>query len=173
MGPRLFRSAVILFCKLKVMKTKFNYPFMIFACLALIVFSSSCNKENENLHTSFTYHLTNSDWQLSCLDVSPGIDAQNGEHITDLYANLDKCYKDNSWDFEDNGSCFISEGQYRCNEDNPAVDTTAWHFNAEGTALILDGKTYSIYELGPNSLILNWKETKSSVVYTYTMGFSH
>jgi len=133
----------------------------------IMVFVSSCTEDKSN-----TELLTGTDWRISAWTVSPAILG-----ITDWYANMEPCEKDDSFSFNSDGSASIDEGASKCDPDDPQTETGTWSFNSDETLLtiIADGETQSweIIDLTNKVLKIKWVNTDpdDGTTYTFTITF--
>lgn len=133
----------------------------------IMVFVSSCTEDKSN-----TELLTGTDWRITAWTVSPAILG-----ITDWYANMEPCEKDDSFSFNSDGSASIDEGASKCDPDDPQTETGTWSFNSDETLLtiIADGETQSweIIDLTNKVLKIKWVNTDpdDGTTYTFTITF--
>ncbi|QQS27941.1 MAG: DUF5004 domain-containing protein [Sphingobacteriales bacterium] len=133
----------------------------------IMVLVSSCTEDKSN-----TELLTGTDWRITAWTVSPAILG-----ITDWYANMEPCEKDDSFSFNSDGSASIDEGASKCDPDDPQTETGTWSFNSDETLLtiIADGETQSweIIDLTNKVLKIKWVNTDpdDGTTYTFTITF--
>lgn len=109
-------------------------------CLLLLTLtlSFSCKKEN---NPSKTELLTAHCWTLNGATIAPAA-IINGAVITDLYAVLPLCDRDNVSCLIKNGSAYVDEGPTKCDPNDPQVtDSGKWWFSADEKVVfaVLDG----------------------------------
>lgn len=128
------------------------FVFFVLAILGLM----SC-EDDKNL--SKTDIITNTDWVVTSMTISPGINLGDGE-ITDLFVLMDECDKDDIYRFFADGSFQLDKNGLLCYENEAQVQQGNWQFNENETVLtvttIIDGATqiseYEIIELNKNKI---------------------
>lgn len=79
--------------------------------VGLLVLLSGCKKEEPVTRTSL---LTSTAWRMTAMTASPGIDDGTGRLVTDQYAELAPCNKDNTMRFATPNVLTYDEGRTRC-----------------------------------------------------------
>ena len=115
----------------------------MFLIISMILFATSCRKDSEDIIDRSTM-LTQGAWQINALTVDPAID-WFGTTVTDVYAQLPSCVKDNVTIFKSTGSVNFDEGPSKCDPNEAQTTTGTWAFNLDQTILSMtsDGETES------------------------------
>ncbi len=125
---------------------------LIAACFYL--FTNACKKdENKEPQKSKTEFLCSGQWYLKVFNINPGVKIGNST-VTDFYATLPPCEKDDFQKFSPNGTAFTDEGPTKCDPSNPQIDEFIWAFDATESKLVFDKLPYDISKLDANDLIL-------------------
>ena len=104
----------------------------------------SCKKDDNN--SSKTELLTSHCWVMTAATVDPSV-VVNGAVISDVYAVLPLCDRDNVACILENGNIYVDEGASKCDANDPQVNTSGkWWFNADETVIlaVLDGSSDTI-----------------------------
>lgn len=113
-----------------------------FALLALTL-PFSCKKEDNPDNTTL---LTQHCWVLGGAKVSPAITV-SGVTVTDWYALLPFCDRDNVACLLKNGNVYVDEDATKCDPNDPQVVSSGrWWFSAGETAIlaVIDGTSDTI-----------------------------
>jgi hypothetical protein len=129
--------------------------FFIMLLSGLILAGTSCSKdEDEKTNKDL---LVGKDWKMTALTINPAVNS-----MTDFYAFLPACTKDDLTKFNSDGTVNFDEGASKCDSGDPQTTYGTWSFNADQTVLSVtaDGLTeaYTISEL-----------TETSLKFSYTM----
>lgn len=148
--------------------------------IASIVSLGACKKDEDN--TSATPKtkselLTAKPWKLSALTVSPAYNV-GGTMITDFYAQMQACDKDDIYSFKSDKTFTQEEGATKCDPNDPQVsDAGTWTFSSDEKQLVQtsSGSTESstIVDLTDSKMILSSTEVENGITYTYTATFSN
>ncbi|WP_201977905.1 carboxypeptidase-like regulatory domain-containing protein [Hymenobacter rubidus] len=119
--------------------------------------------------------LTNRNWIITAYTMSPGI-SLGGAYITDLYAQLSLCNKDDFFRFENPNILKNDEGATKCNSTDPQTTTGTWALNSDQTIVTVAvpgsaPQNYNIVELTDTSFKFTLSQTAGTpaVTYTYTV----
>lgn len=83
--------------------------------MAVVIFA--CKKDEKETKTVEEY-LTGHQWKTVAITINPSMDWFNtGNKITDIFTELDACYKDDLTVFDKNGTFFLLKGSVKCEED--------------------------------------------------------
>ena len=125
------------------------------ASLAAVTFLGSC-KDDEKSNTEL---LTDNCWIATSITVDPpyptGIP---GQTVTDWYAQLDQCDKDDIVCFKGDGTYTSEEGATKCDDSDPQViESGTWTFNQGETVINIsesggDSYEYEVIDLDKNTL---------------------
>ena len=160
------------FLFLSLMKTLSTYV-LVAALAALTV---SCKKDSETPAKTKTDLLTGKDWIITAATVSPGFPNPNGgAPITDFYAQLDACDKDDFVRFDKPNTFKSDEGANRCTG-APQTQTGTWSFNSNETILSsvvgTDANNYNVLELAESNMKLGLTEDLFGNGVNYTLTFT-
>lgn len=159
-------------------------------CLVLAgssLFLTNCKKDKKTEDTSTptpapapaptnTEKLTGKNFKITAMTVNPGINVM-GTTITDLYAQMDACTKDNIFNFKTNNTYTEDEGPTKCDPADPQTLSGAWVWNTDETVLTMtpQGDTpMSLTVLTNDGTTLKGKYTvvDSGITYEYTITWS-
>jgi len=138
---------------------------------SLFLATISCKKDDSA--PSKKELLTGKNWVLTAETVSPAINF-NGVLITDLYAQMESCTKDDVSKFNSDGTYTFEEGASKCDPSDPQVwDSGTWVFNSDQTIIVMTSSTYGsinaeIVELTSSKLVVTHDETVDNIKYTIT-----
>jgi hypothetical protein len=97
--------------------------------------------------------LTTGTWNAREMTINPGIDIGGGVILTDIYAQLDACDKDDLTKYNANGTGVYDAGAINCEPDfTPQTSPFTWVFDLTETKIIEDGESYNITELSETTL---------------------
>jgi hypothetical protein len=154
-----------------------NSPFLV-AFLA-IVLASACKKEATA--PTNTALLTSKTWLLTGLTIDPALPfTSGGPAVSNWYAQLGNCSKDDTYKFNDGGSYGFEEGATKCSANDPTVwESGSWKFNATEKVLLMNQTSpaaksyeYGVTELGTSKMILTYQiQGSNGTVYTLTRTF--
>ncbi|MCB2409303.1 DUF5004 domain-containing protein [Hymenobacter lucidus] len=161
------------------MKTQFNLPLLALLA-ATAMGASSCKKDKESNPApakTKTELLAGKDWKLAAQTVTPGLTADDGTVVTDLFPYLDECDKDDLMRYDANGTCLLSEGPTRCDPSNPQQYTGTWSFDSNETILKtnvqgLGSSSFNIIELSDNTLKVSGIRTLTDGDHKFTYTYS-
>lgn len=138
---------------------------IIITALAL----ASCEKDKEEPINRENF-LTQGSWQISALTVDPAID-WFGTQVTNVFAQMPACIKDNLTIFKNNGTTNYDEGPSKCDPNEPQTTTGTWSFNTNQTILSLttDGETESweLSELTKDHISAQYQIIEDGITYTF------
>jgi uncharacterized lipoprotein YehR (DUF1307 family) len=136
--------------------------------MALVVSLVSCKKDEKTK----TEILTSKSWTLKSLTVNPPINNPlTMTSITDVYAQMDACEKDDLTTFKANNTAIEDEGATKCVATNPQTRTVNWSFNSTESIITFDAEDWTVIELSENKLVVTYTNTFASTNYTYTATF--
>ncbi|OON70731.1 lipocalin family protein [Hymenobacter sp. CRA2] len=156
--------------------------FPLYLALAAATVLSACDKKDKDKGgdpspKTKTDMLTGKDWIMTAETVSPALRRQDGTLVTDVFATMDDCDKDDLLRFEKPSAYTLSEGASKCDPTHPQSYTGTWSFNSTETILstTLQGQpnsSYNIVEMNDNTMKLSGVQTYNNVDYTFTFVFS-
>jgi len=123
-----------------------------------------------------TQKLTGKNFKLTALTVNPGIDIGIAV-ITDIYAQLEACSKDDIMTFNTNGTFTDDEGGSKCDPADPQTTTGTWVWNTNETVLTITetGSTPTSITIVTNdgtTLKGTMTEVDAGVTYVYTITYT-
>jgi hypothetical protein len=140
---------------------------LIFSALILVAFSCKKDKSESN-----TDKLTGKYWIATAITIDPAINL-GGTQISDWYAQMDACEKDNLQKFDKNGIYTFDEGASKCDVADPQTTTGTWAFNTDETVISVtdvDGTySYTIIDLSSSTCKFKYSEVFNSITYTFTV----
>jgi hypothetical protein len=153
-----------------------TFPLSALAAMLLVsshLFTTGC-KDDDDATPNKSKVLTDGAWQLTAMTSDPAID-WFGAPVTNVYAQLPACVKDDLTIFKENGSVNFDEGVSKCDPNDPQTTTGAWAFNTTQTILSVtqDGETESweVSELEDDTFKADYKIVGESVTYTLSVAF--
>lgn len=158
------------------MKTLLNTPLL--AALLLAGTFAGCEKAGPEAAPakSRTDLLTDKDWKLAAETVSPAYRTEEGELITDVFAYMPECDRDDLMHFERANTCALREGASQC-ASGPAEFAGTWAFEADDTILrtslqTLGASSFNVLRLSETTLQLKGIRTIDGVDYTYVYTYA-
>jgi hypothetical protein len=142
--------------------------------VSLFFVTFSCKKDDSA--PSKKELLSGKNWVLTAETVSPAFNF-NGILITDLYAQMDDCTKDDISKFNADGTYTFEEGTTKCDVNDPQVfDSGTWVFSSDQTILVLTSPVNGtlnaeIIELTSSKCVISQEETVDNIKYTITDTF--
>lgn len=161
------------------MKTK-NSIIALCLLVAGMAFSGCSDKKDDPAPTTpapeptKTELLTGKNWKLTAMTSDPAINwGTGGAMVTDLYAQMSACDKDDISVFNVNNTYTDDEGATKCDPADPQTTSGTWVFNTTQTIITLDGTdSYNIEALSSSSLKINQVYNDGTTNYTFTMTFT-
>lgn len=165
----LFTTFVII--NLKFLKMKKQIFILSAVILSVVMVFSSCKKDEDDAKSKKDI-LVAKTWQITAITINPGMDLGDGTIITDLFAFMDDCAKDDFMTFKTDGSYTTDEGASKCDEADPQTSQGTWAINADETQMTIDGEPATIKEMTENKLIVTTTDTEEGVTYTTSITLS-
>lgn len=142
--------------------------------IAAMVFASSCKDDATPEPTpkakTKTELLTSSSWKITGGTIVPPI-VIFGVEISDMYAMMDECDKDDTKLYKVDKTGVTDEGATKCDPDDPQSETFTWAFDATEKMLIEDGESADIEELTETTLRIS--TSIDAAVFGGTPGTMH
>lgn len=141
--------------------------------LSLVVFSlllMQCKKDEAPPKTPSELMLGS--WGLTAQTISPGFDFGNGIVVTDVFAILEACDKDDITIFKTNSEGEFNEGPSKCDPQYDQVTPFIWTLRSNNTILSIDGEDFNIIQLDNTTLKITYTLVDSGVTYTQTITFT-
>jgi hypothetical protein len=115
---------------------------------------SSCKKEETKTETKTkTELLTAKTWKMNALVINPGITPiPGGPTITDLYASMKECGKDDTEKFNTGGTGVADEGATKCDPADPQSTNFTWSFLNNETQYKYDDQVFNVIQLDATTL---------------------
>lgn len=136
---------------------KKNYYFLL--GLIFLTITLSCKKDPTR-----TELLTNKNWKLTACAIDPALNV-GGTLISDFYAQMAACDKDDIYNYKDNGTMTRDEGPLRCNGNDPQTYMGVWAFSSDNSTLTVT-ITYGTTPVTQSHTILELTKTISRTKYT-------
>lgn len=158
------------------MKTFFRLKSALVALTLLSIVFTSCEKDKDNKPDNVGL-LTGKNWKMTAFTIDPAIDwFGNGTQVTNIYAQLPACAKDDLAVFNKNGTVNFDEGASKCSPNDPQTTSGTWAFNTDKTILSVttEGETESwkILELKNDKMVIEYQEVEDGITYTLTGTFA-
>ncbi|WP_303310120.1 lipocalin family protein [Hymenobacter sp. BT730] len=148
-----------------------------FIAAALLLAVTACDKDKDSSPSpSVTENqLVEKNWQMSAMTISPALESEVGP-ISDLYAWMPSCSKDDFIRFEKNGSFRGDEGGSKCDEEDPQTTSTGTWTLTDGNKKLTtvengESQTFTVDNLSKEELKLSLQETEEGVTYTVVTTF--
>jgi hypothetical protein len=141
----------------------------LYTVLALALLLAACKKEKSK------EELLVGDWKRKTMTIDPPQEV-NGAIITNLYAQMEDCEKDNLYSFYDNATYKADEGFSKCDSADQQSFSGSWQLLSSETELkiiyLSDTVVYGILELDEDILKLDYSARDSAnVLHTITTSF--
>lgn len=133
----------------------------------------SCKKDDEKTTTEL---MTHSDgWIIVAATVSPPIvDPTTGTSISDFYAFMDDCDKDDVMYLKTDGTYIQDEGSTKCDPSDPQTTTGTWSLSADGKTMTIDSDTYTLISVSKSEMKVSTQlDLGTGTTYTITMTLEH
>lgn len=132
---------------------------------------SSCDKDDDPVNKKAL--ITANSWKISAMTIDPPIDFL-GIQISDMYAMMDACTKDDLMTFNEDGTYQVTEGATKCDESDPDIsESGTWGFNADETQITQTNTesttTFNVLSITSSKLKFSMSETEEGVTYLYSI----
>lgn len=154
-------------------KTIYILSFLLIGSVML----NSCQKKSDDDTTPSPAktELIVGTWVMSAMTIDPPIDFL-GTPISDLYALMDACEKDNEYTMKKDKTYVFASGAVKCDPNEPDIqDEGTWSINADNTVLTTksssgDTDQVNIKSLSSSTAVFTFTEldSASNITYTYT-----
>ncbi len=145
--------------------------------LSIIILASACQQGEDLINPPNAKEiLADNPWVYVSHTVEPGM-IQGNFVITDLYAQLDSCDRDDIYSFSSTGVFNLEQGDIRCTPNSDQIiDNGTWSVSSDETELLLDfsafdDETYEISEIDRKEVILLRKYTDNGINFVETLTF--
>ena len=151
---------------------QFSALFLVANSLTIFI---SCNKDNDEPRgKTKTELLTAGNWILTAAIINPAYDYYvNVNPVTDIFAILEPCEKDDFETYKTNGTWEYNEGLTKCDPSSPQIFSEPWSFTANETKLFVGPVECTILDLTETSLKLRYSFEDSGVIYTEEDTYKH
>ena len=155
---------------------KRTFIIYLIALIAVIEIFFSCKKENdESTGKTKTELLTSGSWKYTACIISPAYDYYgNGNPVTDIYAIMEPCEKDDFETFKTNGIWEYNNGPTKCDPSNPQIIySEPWSFTSNEAKVMVGTVECTILELTETTLKLRYSFEDAGVIYTEEDTYKH
>lgn len=149
----------------------------IIVLILVSIATFSCGKKTDPAPTpeTNTQKLCGKNWRLVAFTYNPGIPV-NGVSITDFYAQLSACRRDDFQNYNVNGTTIIDEGNTKCNASDPQTSSRTWSWANNETKLTITASntvtTLDVLQNDGNVLRLSGTEVVSGITYTRSLTYN-
>ncbi len=148
---------------------------LLFLTIVNVIGFTSCKKDEVLTKTEL---LCRDSWILSASVINPAYFFEEIGAITDYYAILPACAKDDLWIFKENGNFTLENGATKCDPSYPTfLAYGTWAFNSDETVIITDWGSYmveyDVLELSKEILKIESIIYDSLNNYTWTETYTH
>jgi hypothetical protein len=157
------------------MKQKIQITVLLLLMISAIT-ALSCNKDKDtNATKTKTELLTTGTWKYTACIVSPAYDYYgNGNPVTDIFAIMEACEKDDFEIFKTNGIWEYDNGPTKCDALDPQIIySEPWIFTANETKVTVGTIECTILELTETTLKLRYTFSDAGVTYTEEDTYKH
>lgn len=148
---------------------KTNLKALLVMLLATALVLPGCKKDDDK--QSREDILTSGSWKLTAWTSDPAID-WFGTQVTNIYAQLPTCVKDDLTIFENTGKVKFDEGASKCSNEDPQTRQGLWTLSAdEGSISITDEdgtESMEIVSISNNEIKLETEVEDTDLGITYT-----
>ncbi|MCB9246671.1 MAG: hypothetical protein H6606_09605 [Flavobacteriales bacterium] len=123
----------------------------ILTFVVLLSSLSSCKDDAADKLSTRTELLIKDKWILQASTIDPAV-VLLGNSITDVYALVPACDRDNFAQYNSNKTGVYDEGATKCEAQDPQTVAFTWSFESDETQLRQDGDLYQILELSESTL---------------------
>jgi len=156
---------------IRLMKTM-NLTGLLSLLLAVAILLPSCKKDDDQPTTKMM--LTGTSWKIAGLTSNPPVPWYGNDLVTDIYAILEDCLKDDLMTFKENGDLLFDESEKKCPE-GPDFTSAEYTFNKSQTILTIeyedgDIQQWTIKSITEDKLVLTYtlKDDETNVNHTFT-----
>lgn len=157
------------------MKQKIQLVALLLMITGLTTFLSCKEDEVVNNAKTKTELLTAGNWIYTACVVSPAYDYYgNGNAVTDIFAIMESCEKDDFEIFKTNGIWEYNNGPTKCDALDPQIIySEPWNFTANETKVIVGTVECTILELTETTLKLRYTFDDAGITYTEEDTYRH
>lgn len=159
------------------MKTAFQFKGILFALALVAVAFTGCKEDKDDTKADKTGMLVEKQWQLTAMTIDPAIDwFGNGTLVTNIFAQLPACAKDDVTIFRKNGTVAFDEGGSKCATNDPQTRSGLWTFDPNQTVISIteDGETdsWNILDFGNDRIKVEFTVEDEGITYTLTSTYT-
>jgi len=144
----------------------------VMAILSIALASTSCelfDKDDDDDKDGVKAKIVGT-WQLKSLNCDPAID-WFGTTVTNVYAQLPACVKDDLVIIQGNNTYLEDEGNSKCQGSDPQTVSGTWALNPAQTILSVsrdgDTESWSLSNLGKSEFTAEYEIEDGGVTYTF------
>lgn len=120
--------------------------------LVVLAFTfASCKDDTADKLSAKTELLVKDKWILQASTIDPAV-VLLGNSITDVYALVPACDRDNFARYNSNKTGVYDEGSTKCEAQDPQTVSFTWSFESDETQIRQDGDLFEILELSESIL---------------------
>lgn len=135
----------------------------------LVCFCATACKKDATINNLSRSELITGSWILSGMNYSPAYDYYgNGNKVTDAYAIMEDCEKDNVITFMKDGTYENNEAGLKCNPSDPQSRAGTWSLSDDENTLIADSDFATILQLDKSVFKYTYTFTDFGTEYTQT-----
>ena len=152
------------------------------AITLLVLTVTSCKKDKKDEPTPVaatvetkTQLLTGKNWKLTAATSDPAFDWDgSGTMVTNIYAQMASCEKDDLLFFNTNGTLKFDEGATKCDPTDPqSTSDDTWSFNSTETIItVSSGDDMNLVSLNSTTLKVSSVLVEGGINYTITYTFT-
>ncbi len=155
------------------MKNVLKFKSILFALTMVAVAFTGCKEDKDDNKADKTSMLVEKQWQATAFTIDPAIDwFGNGTLVTNIYAQLPACAKDDLTIFRKNGTVAFDEGSSKCSANDPQTRSGLWTFNPDQSVISIteDGETdsWNILEFSNDRIKVEFTVEDEGITYTLT-----
>ena len=144
----------------------------VMAILSIALASTSCelfDKDDDKDEDSVKAKIVGT-WQLKSLTCDPAID-WFGTTVTNVYAQLPACIKDDLVIIQNNNTYLEDEGTSKCQNSDPQTVSGTWALNPAQTILSVsrdgDTESWNLSNLGKSEFTAEYEIEDGGLTYTF------
>ncbi len=153
---------------------KTNLKALLVMLLATALVLPGCKKDEDKQNREDM--LTSGSWKLTAMTVDPAID-WFGTQVTNIYAQLPTCVKDDLTIFENTGKVKFDEGATKCDPSAPQTLQGLWTLSVdEKTISITDEEgteSWEIVEMSNSQIKVEYEAEDEDLGVTYTFSATY
>lgn len=128
----------------------YTFSKRIVVCLMTLFILAGCQKDEDD-DPSRTEILTSGQWRITGITANPAV-VVSGIPISDIYAFLPACSKDNYYVFKTDGNAELNEGPTKCNAADPQTQTQTWALSSDEQQITINATSFTVLGLTDTEL---------------------